>query len=108
MLKATDPRGRSTSSRSSRARVSDTSDGRPDLGDIAEQICATAYIDGKTQGVFAATFTVLAKRLSISEQTLNLAVAAGISRGWLRQGANRVELTAAGIYVGKLTLKLPT
>ena len=97
-----------------RLNVPSTSDGLPDLQDIAEQICATAYIDGKTDidgktgGVFAAAYNVLAHRLSISDQTLNLALAAGISRGWLRQGSNQIELTASGIYVGKLTLKLPT
>lgn len=108
MLKTPVGRGRVSSSGSNRLPIPNTSDGLPDLRDIAEQICATAYIDGKTEGVYSAVFNVLAKRLHVSEQTLNLAVATGIARGWLRQGSNQVELTAAGIYVGKLTLKLPT
>lgn len=84
-------------------------EGLPDLADMAEQICAVTFIDGKTAGVFAASFSVLENRLGVSEQTLNLALATGIDRGWLRQrSSNLVELTASGIYVAKLTLKLPT
>ena len=106
MAKATIGHGRVTTSRLS--GVAGINDGLPKPGDIAESICATAYTDGKTGGVYAAALDVLAQRLEISPQTLNEALAAGIACGWLRQGARRIELTAAGIYIAKLTLKLPT
>jgi hypothetical protein len=87
--------------------------GLPKPGDIAEQICATAYTDGKTGGVFAVALVVLPRRLEISRAILDEGLAAGIGAGWLRHGTGtegmaRVELTAAGIYIAKLTLKLPT
>ena len=57
----------------------------------------------------------MAHRLKISQDALNEALVAGIGGGWLRHGskgkgdgAGQVELTAAGIYVAKLSLKLPT
>jgi transcription initiation factor TFIIIB Brf1 subunit/transcription initiation factor TFIIB len=80
----------------------------PKAADIVETICATAYTDGKTDGVYAAALDVLAQRLQISRQALNKALAAGIGRGWLRLGKDQIELTAAGIYIAKLALKLPT
>jgi hypothetical protein len=88
--------------------VAGINDGLPKPGDIAESICATAYTDGKTGGIYAAALDVLAQRLQISQLTLNEALAAGIACGWLRQGAGRIELTAAGVYIAKLALKLPT
>jgi hypothetical protein len=106
MAKAMIGHGRVTPSRLS--GVAGINEGLPKPGDIAELICATAYTDGKTGGVFAAALDVLARRLQISPQTLNEALAAGIACGWLRQGAGRIELTAAGIYIAKLTLRLPT
>jgi hypothetical protein len=83
-------------------------DGLPKPGDIAEQICATAYTDGKTGGVFSASVDVLARRLDVSQSILDEGVATGIGAGWLRQRGGQVELTAAGIYIAKLALKLPT
>jgi hypothetical protein len=80
----------------------------PKAADIVETICATAYTDGKTDGVYAAALDVLAQRLQISRQALDKALAAGIGRGWLRLGTGQIELTAAGIYIAKLALKLPT
>jgi hypothetical protein len=106
MSKATIGHGRVTPSRMS--GVAGTTDGLPKPGDIAEQICATAYTDGKTGGVYAAALDVLARRLKISQEILNEALATGIGCGWLRQGSGQVELTAAGIYIAKLSLKLPT
>jgi hypothetical protein len=106
MAKATIGHGRVTAQRLS--GVAGLNDGLPKPGDIAEQICATAYTDGKTGGVYAVALDVLARRLEISQPILNEGLAAGIGAGWLRQGAGRVELTAAGVYIAKLTLKLPT
>ncbi len=99
-------------------------DGLPKPADIAEAICAIAYTDGKIGGVYAAALDVLAGRLQVSQQALAEALAAGIGSGWLRkgigqgmdkgpgmgtrQGAGQVELTAAGVYIAKLVLKLPT
>jgi len=87
--------------------------GLPKPGDIAEQICATAYTDGKTGRVYAAALDVLARRLDVSRALLNEGLAAGIGAGWLRhgsgaEGTDRVELTAARVFIAKLTLKLPT
>jgi hypothetical protein len=118
MTKPTAGHGRVTTSRLS--GVAGMTDGLPKPADIAEAICAIAYTDGKTGGIFAAALDVLAGRLQVSQQTLADALAAGIGSGWLRQGVGQemgkgarrgvgqVELTAAGIYVAKLTLKLPT
>lgn len=80
----------------------------PPPPNVAESICAAAYAEGKTDGVFAVVLEGLAGRLQLSEKCLTEALAAGIGCGWLRQGNRRVELTAAGIYVAKLALKLPT
>ena len=88
--------------------VAGMNDELPKAADIAESICATAYTDGKTDGVYAAALDVLAGRLQISQQTLDEALAAGIGHSWLRQGTGQIELSAAGIYVAKLALKLPT
>jgi hypothetical protein len=106
MTKATVGHRRVTTSRSS--GVAGINGELPKAADIAETICATAYTDGKTDGVYAAALDVLAGRLHISRQTLDEALAAGIGRGWLRQGTGQIELTAAGIYIAKLALKLPT
>ena len=106
MPKATVGLGRVARSRLS--GVAGTFEGLPNPGDIAEQICATAYTDGKTGGVFSASLDVLAKRLAISQESLTKELAVGISAGWLRQGTDRVELTASGIYVAKVVLNLPT
>ena len=111
MSKATIGHGRVTMPRLS--GVAGLNDGIPKPGDIAEQICATAYSNGKKAGVFAAALDVLARRLDVSQAILNEGLAAGIGAGWLRhgsgiEGTDRVELTAAGIYIAKLTLKLPT
>jgi hypothetical protein len=106
MRKATVGHGRVTTSHLS--GVAGMMDELPKPADIAEQICAIAYTDGKTGGVYAAALDVLAKRLQVSQQTLTEALAAGIGSGWLRQGTGQVELTAAGIYIGKLALNLPT
>ncbi len=100
MSKATFGHGRVTAQRLS--GVAGLNDGLPKPGDIAEQICAAAYTDGKTGGVYAA-----------AQAILNEGLAAGIGAGWLRhcsgtEGTDRVELTAAGIYIAKLALKLPT
>jgi hypothetical protein len=80
----------------------------PETSDIVESICTTAYCDGKTNGVYGTALDVLARRLQISQQALNKALVAGMSRGWLRLGMGQIELTAAGIYIAKLALKLPT
>jgi hypothetical protein len=106
MAKATIGHRRVTTSRLS--GVAGMNDGLPRAGDIAEQICATAYTDGKTGGVYAAALGVLARRLEVSQEILNQALAAGIANGWLRQGTGQIELTASGIYVAKAVLKLPT
>ena len=111
MAKATIGHVRVTTPRPS--GVAGLNDGLPQPGDIAERICATAFTDGKTEGVFAAVLDVLSRRLDIPQAILNEGLAAGLGAGWLRQGsgtggAGRVELTAAGIYIAKLTLKLPT
>ncbi len=111
MSKATFGHGRVTAQRLS--GVAGLNDGLPKPGDIAEQICAAAYTDGKTGGVYAAALDVLARRLEVSQAILNEGLAAGIGAGWLRhcsgtEGTDRVELTAAGIYIAKLALKLPT
>lgn len=106
MAKATIGPGRGT--KPGLSGVAGLNDGLPKPQDLAESICATAYTDGKTDGVFAVALDGLAKRLQLSQSTLNEALAAGIGSGWLRQGSGRVELTASGIYVAKLTLKLPT
>lgn len=106
MAKATIGRGYVTTPRAAGAAGLD--DGLPRPGDIAEQICATAYTDGKTGGVYAAALDVLARRLEISQPILNDGLAAGLGAGWLRQRGTQVELTAAGIYIAKLALKLPT
>jgi hypothetical protein len=76
--------------------------------DIVETICATAYTDGKTDGVYAAGLDGLAQRLQISQRALNKALFAGMGRGCLRHGTGKIELTAAGIYIAKVALKLPT
>jgi hypothetical protein len=88
--------------------VAGMNDGLPRASDITEQICATAYTDGKTGGVYAARLDVLARRLEISNEILNQALALGIASGWLRQGTGQIELTASGIYVAKVVLNLPT
>ena len=88
--------------------AADLDDGLPKPGDIAEQICATAYIDGKTGGVYAASLDILPRRLEISQPILDEGLVAGIGAGWLRQHGRQVELTAAGIYIAKMALKLPT
>jgi hypothetical protein len=106
MRKATVGRRRGTTSRSS--GVAGMNGEHPNAADIVETLCATAYTDGKTDGVYAAALDVLAQRLQISQQTLDDALTAGIGRGWLRQGTVQIELTAAGIYIAKLALKLPT
>jgi hypothetical protein len=108
MAKANIGHGRVTTPRLS--GVAGPINASPKPGDIAEQICATAYRDGKTEGVYAATLDVLARRLVISRPYLNEGMSAGIGAGWLRPGtgAGQVELTAAGIYIAKLSLKLPT
>jgi hypothetical protein len=80
--------------------------------DVAEVICAIVYTDGKADGAYAAAQGVLAARLKASDHAVLQAVAAGIGYGWLRHGsgqrAGEIELTASGIYIAKLTLKLPT
>jgi hypothetical protein len=87
----------------------ETNHGLPEIGKIVESICATAYTDGKTEGVYAVALTVLPRRLyHISQKALADALVAGIGLGWLRQGTGRIELTAAGIYIAKVVLGLPT
>jgi hypothetical protein len=84
MTKATVGHRRVTISRSS--GVAGMNGELPKAADIVETICATAYTDGKTDGVYAAALDVLAQRLQVSQQTLSEALVAGIGRGWLRQG----------------------
>jgi hypothetical protein len=106
MTKATNRRRRVTTSRSS--GVAGMNGEHPNAADIVETICATTYTDGKTDGVYTAALDVLAQRLEISQKTLNEALVTGIDRGWMRQSTGQIELTAAGIYIAKLALKLPT
>jgi hypothetical protein len=90
------------------SRVTRINDELPETADIVRSICTTAYTDGKTDGVYGAALNVLARRLQISQRALNKALVAGMSRGCLRQGTGQIELTAAGIYIAKLALNLPT
>lgn len=76
--------------------------------EVAEAICAIAYKDGRTDGVYGAALSILSQRLSLPQRTIDEALLAGENAGWLRRGDGQVELTAAGLYMAKLVLKLPT
>jgi hypothetical protein len=110
MSKATINHGRVTSSRGS--GVAGMNDGMNDriveARDVAEVICAIAYRDGKTGGVYAAALDILTRRVNLPQRTIDEALLAGENCGWLRRGSRQIELTAAGLYIAKLVLKLPT
>jgi hypothetical protein len=76
--------------------------------DVAESICAIAYTDGRIGGVYAAALDVLPRRLNFPRKTIDEALIAGESFGWFRRRDVQIELTAAGLYMAKLVLKLPT
>jgi hypothetical protein len=76
--------------------------------DVAEAICALAFRDGRTGGVYAAALDALPRRLSLPQAAIDAGVVAGENGGWLRRRDSQVELTAAGLYMAKLVLKLPT
>lgn len=79
-----------------------------DPRDVAEAICAIAYSDGRIGGVYVAALDVIARRLNLPQQTIDAALDTGESCGWLRRGDGQIELTAAGLYIAKVMLKLPT
>ena len=75
---------------------------------VAESVCAIAYGDGRTGGVYAAALSGLARRLKLPQRTIDDALTVGESSGWLHRRDGQIELTAAGLYIAKLSLKLPT
>jgi len=76
--------------------------------DIAVSICAIAYGGGKNGGTYSAALASLPRELRLPARTIEEAIVAGESWGWLRRADGRVELTASGLYTAKLVLKLPT
>jgi len=106
MSRVTIGHGRVTPSR--RSGVAGMNDRIIEARDVAELICAIAYRDGRTGGVYAAALEILPRRLNLPQRTIDEALVAGENGGWLRRHDGRVELTAAGLYVAKLVLKLPT
>ena len=106
MTKSTIGHGRVTVSRSS--GVTGMNDISGDARDDAVSICVITYSDGKTGGVYAALLNVLPTRLNLPRKTIEKALLAGENCGWLRRRDGRVELTAAGLYMAKMTLNLPT
>lgn len=106
MSRVTIGHGRVTPSRLS--GVAGMNDKVAEPRDVAESICAIAYRDGRTGGVYAAAFDVLPRRLNLPQQKIDAALVAGENCGWLRRRDGQVELTAAGLYMAKLVLKLPT
>lgn len=105
MTGLTSSRGRVTAS-----RVSSTgkSDKPADPRAVAEAVCAIAYNGGKTGGVYATTPAIVQHRLRLPAPAVEAGVEAGISWGWMRRPNGQIELTAAGLYMAKLVLKLPT
>jgi len=76
--------------------------------EVAESICAIAYRDGRIGGLYAAALDVLPPRLNLPQQAVDDALVVAENSGWLRRRNGQIELTAAGLYIAKLSLKLPT
>ena len=106
MSRVTIGHGRVTPSRLS--GVAGMNDRVTEPRDVAEAVCALAYRDGRTGGVYAAAVDALGRRLSLPQPAIDAALVEGENGGWLRRRNGQVELTAAGIYMAKLVLKLPT
>jgi hypothetical protein len=74
----------------------------------AEKVCAMILAAGKTDGRFSMAVTTLRRAAAGDLGDVSEAVAGAVRNKWMRRaGANRVELTAAGIYVAKNALDLP-
>ena len=106
MSKATKGHGRVTEARLS--GTAGTSDKVSKPRDVAELICAVAYTNGGTGGVFSAGLSVLPRRLKLPQRIIDDGLSEGEACGWLRRRDDRVELTAAGVYTAKVSLNLPT
>ena len=106
MSKATIGHGRVTTSRLS--GVAGLNGRVVELQDVAESVCAIAYKDGRTGSVYAAALDVLPARLNLPLRTIDKALTLAENSGWLRRRDGRIELTAAGLYIAKLSLNLPT
>ena len=74
----------------------------------AEKVCAMILAAGKTDGRFSMAVTALRRAAAGELGDVSEAVAGAVRNKWMRRaGGNRVELTAAGIYVAKNALDLP-
>lgn len=78
-----------------------------DLEVVAAELCATIFGRGSASGRFTIGLTELRRLTALPLDRLEAATAWATQHAWMRSDRDHVELSAAGIYVAKVTLDLP-
>ncbi len=74
---------------------------------VAADLCAMVFSSRTAAGGFTMRLSDLSKAAALPPDQLEAATNWAADQAWLRCGPDHVELTAAGIYVAKVTLDLP-
>jgi hypothetical protein len=78
-----------------------------EVRELAANLCAIVFLNGKSEGRFAMSERVLRKSSAMPMYRLEVAVTRAVESAWLRRRLGSVELTAAGVYVAKAHLDPP-
>jgi hypothetical protein len=75
---------------------------------LAMNVCARTYSWGAVKGHFVVSPERAKRELVASDKALLSAIKYGSLHSWLRRKEQRIVLSAAGVYIAKLQLSLPT
>ena len=75
---------------------------------LAQDVCAGTYSRGAVKGRFVVVPRRAKRELRASNKALVSAIRYGSMQSWLQQKEQQIVLTAAGVYIAKLRLSLPT